>query len=243
MDILIVDDNENLRDIIRENLEADGYGVLAAASAEEALAILKTRNVGTILLDLVLPDCDGLCLISKIREHTDAPVIVVSGKGAWVDKVVGLEMGADDYLGKPFEMKELSARVKASLRRYRNGKDEKHAHEETPQKIRFGVWTFDRASLQIFDAAGKPGDLTVMEFRLLEALVLSPGRVLSREQLLDKARIDSLAVFDRAIDVQVTRIRRKIGDDPKSPAVIKTVRGAGYMLACETAILPDSRAQ
>lgn len=241
MDILIVDDNETLRDIVRENLEADGYGVLTAASAEEALAVLKTQKADTILLDLVLPDGDGLSLISRIREHTDAPVIVVSGKGAWVDKVVGLEMGADDYLGKPFEMKELSARIKASLRRYRNGKNEKDAHEEAPQKIRFGGWTFDQARLQIFDQAGKPGDLTVMEFRLLEALILSPGRVLSREQLLDKARIDSLAVFDRAVDVQVTRIRRKIGDDPKAPAIIKTVRGAGYMLACETAILPENR--
>jgi two-component system, OmpR family, response regulator len=233
--VLVVDDNAELREVIRENLEMDGYDVNAAATAEETLALLRACRPDTILLDLMLPDDDGLALIGRIRQLTAAPIIVISGKNAWVDKVVGLEVGADDYLGKPFEMKELSARVKASIRRYRARNEMPAA--ETQKRIRFGEWVLDQRRLQIFNGEGKPGELTVMEFRLLEALVLAPNCVLSREQLLDKARADSLAVFDRAIDIQITRIRKKIGDDPKMPHIIKTIRGAGYMLACGTETL------
>jgi DNA-binding response OmpR family regulator len=235
LSVLIVDDNEALRDIVRETLQEDNYEVLSAARAEEALSILKAQKVDTILLDLMLPDGNGLDLIAMIREHTDAPVIVISGKGALVDKVVGLEMGADDYLSKPFEMKELSARVKASTRRYKS--QDKKKTEEPLGKIKFSNWILDHAKFQIFDEAGQSGDLTVKEFRLLEAMVLAPNCVLSRDQLLEKARVDSLEVFDRAIDIQIMRIRKKIGDDPKSPKIIQTVRGAGYMLACTTEVL------
>lgn len=231
----MVEDNQALQETVRENLESDGYAVVTASSAEELFKNLEKGAADTILLDLVLPDGDGLSLIEKIRDYTDAPVIVVSGKGDMVDKVVGLEMGADDYLGKPFEMRELSARVKASIRRYK-GQEQNNRKAPRPQdgkKIKFGRWTLDRSKFQLFDDADQSADLTVREFRLLEALLMSPNQVLSREQLLNKARETDFDVYDRAIDVQITRIRKKIEVNPQEPVLIKTVRGAGYMLVAD----------
>lgn len=236
--ILVIEDNPAVRDLIRESLENNGYTVFTASGGEEALRILRVKGTDTILLDLMLPDGDGLNLISGIRQTTDAPVIVVSGKGALIDKVVGLEMGADDYLAKPFEVTELLARVKANVRRYqgRNAGEKKQVAGKP--RVKFGGLILDPNKLQIF-RAGKPCNLTTMEFRLLEALVESPNRVLSREQLLEKARTESLHINDRAIDIQVARIRRKIGDEAKEAQLIKTVRGAGYMLACDIELLQD----
>ncbi|MBL8713101.1 MAG: response regulator transcription factor [Alphaproteobacteria bacterium] len=225
--VLVIDDNAPLRETIRENLELDGYDVFNASCASEAMKILNVKRADLILLDLMLPDADGLALISRIRAVTDAPVIVISGKAAWVDKVVGLEMGADDYLAKPFEMKELSARVKAGIRRYR-GRPAPNAHD-APRRTRFGAHTLDAARLQVFGNDGKSCDLTPMEFRLLEALVHAPHRVLSREQLLDRARAGDFEVGDRAIDIQVARIRKKLG----ASELIQTVRGVGYSLNCD----------
>lgn len=231
--IYLVDDNKDLQDTISENLVEDGYDVTQAFTAAELFTQLKTIKADTILLDLMLPDANGLNLIAKIRECTDAPIIVVSGKGQMVDKVVGLEMGADDYLGKPFEIRELLARVKAHVRRYRTKEtSDKVAPASQNDLIKFGKWILDRQKLQIFDGQGASGDLTVKEFRLLEALVLSPNRVLSREQLLKKSRED-FDVFDRTVDIQIARIRKKIGDDATFSAVIKTVRGAGYMFVSD----------
>lgn len=227
--IYLVDDNKDIQDTIRENLVDDGYDVTQALTAEELFAKLKSIEADTILLDLMLPDGNGLNLIEKIRKLTDAPIIVVSGKGQMVDKVVGLEMGADDYLGKPFEIRELLARVKAHVRRYRAQQPaDKTALHRQPDLIQFGKWTLNRQKLQIFDDQGTSGELTVKEFKLLETLVLSPNRVLSREQLLNKTR-EEFDVFDRTVDIQITRIRKKIGDDAASPEIIRTVRGAGYM--------------
>ncbi|MDF3023405.1 MAG: two component transcriptional regulator, winged helix family [Alphaproteobacteria bacterium] len=225
--VLVVDDNSALRETIRENLELDGYTVFNASSGAEAMKILKVKRTDTILLDLMLPDADGLTLIAQIRALTDAPVIVISGKGAWVDKVVGLEMGADDYLAKPFEMKELSARVKAAIRRSRP--KPASSNDAAPRRTRFAEHILDTAKYQVFDDAGKSCELTPMEFRLLEALVHAPNRVLSREQLLDRAREGNLEVGDRAIDIQIARIRKKLGGGE----VIQTVRGVGYSLNCD----------
>lgn len=235
--VLIVEDDLALQGAIKENLEVDGYNVIAASNAEELETELKKMAVDTILLDIVLPDEDGLNLIRKIQVYSDAPIIVVSGKDSLVDKVVGLEMGADDYLPKPFEMRELSARIKANIRRYKSQANSKsEGDQQKPQKdgnIRFGCWTLDRMKLQVFNEIGNSADLTVREFRLLEALLMAPNRVLSREQLLDKARAYDYDVYDRTIDVQITRIRKKIEEDPQNPQFIKTVRGAGYMLVSE----------
>ena len=227
--VLVVEDDADLRDVVRESLEDDGYAVVTAPNAGEGLKKIKASKIDIILLDLVLPDGDGLHMLGKIRAVTDAPVIVVSGKGAMVDKVVGLEMGADDYLGKPFEMRELSARIKANLRRY-GGPDQPKKTGKAADVIPFGKWTLDRTKYQAFDSGGRPADLTILEYRLLEALVLAANRVLSRDQLLAMAREDSLDVYDRTIDIQIARIRKKLGDDARAPSLIKTVRGAGYML-------------
>jgi DNA-binding response OmpR family regulator len=236
--ILVIEDNKAVRDLIRKSLEANGYVVFTASGGEEALRILRVKGTDAILLDLVLPDADGLSLISGIRESTNAPVIVVSGKAALVDKVVGLEMGADDYLSKPFEVTELLARVKANVRRY-HGKTGGAAKTPMRKRVTFGGLVFDPDKFQVFRANGKSCGLTAMEFRLLEALVAAPNRVLSREQLLEKARADKLNINDRAIDIQIARIRRKLGDTGKNNRLLKTVRGAGYMLACETEELAD----
>lgn len=240
--VLLVEDNDELRATVRENLEADGYEIITASSAEDLLKRIGTISADTILLDLVLPDADGLTLMSKIRDHTDAPVIIVSGKAKMVDVVVGLEMGADDYVGKPFEMHELAARIKAHVRRYRqhggSGKktETSDSPPDRPARIKFGSFVLDRTQFQAFDGTGRPLGLTVMEFRLLDALVSAPNRVLSREQLLDKARQDNPDIYDRAIDVQIARIRKKLGGES---GFIRTVRGAGYMFVAETESADD----
>ncbi len=232
--VLAVDDDADLQVVMRMYLEAEGYQILSAQSGAELLSKLETTDPDIILLDLILPDNDGLSLLTQIRSKSSAAVIVVSGKDETADRIVGLEMGADDYLTKPFEMRELSARIKAVLRR--TAATETPAAEKTAQsmskagRMLFDGWVLDRRQYQLFDASGKPADLTSGEFRLLEALVMAPNRVLSREQLFELTRggtdFDS---YDRAIDIQIARIRKKLQDDPKSSELIKTVRGVGYM--------------
>jgi two-component system OmpR family response regulator len=235
--ILNVDDDENLQMVVGHYLESDGYKVVKAHSGEEMQDRLRTDAADVILLDLVLPDAEGFTLIHKIREKTRAPIIIVSGKSDTTEKVVGLEMGADDYMVKPFEMRELSARIKAALRRAAPAAPtaaETASAEDRAQKIAFNGWVLDRRQYQVYSPTGEPADLTTGEFKLLEALVLSARRALSREHLFELTRDGDYDVFDRAIDIQIARIRKKIGDDPKSPTLIKTVRGVGYMFSGET---------
>jgi two-component system OmpR family response regulator len=238
--VLTVDDDANLQAVMRHYLESEGYRCLSAMSAAELGEKLESATPDIVLLDIVLPDSDGLTLLARIRSKCRAPVIFVSGKDATVDRVVGLEMGADDYITKPFEMRELSARIKAVLRRAGNndgapaGGDSAGA---TPlakaDRIVFNGWVLDRLQYQVFDPAGKSADLTSGEFRLLEALVTAPNRVLSRAHLFDLTRQGEFEAFDRAIDIQIGRIRKKIHDDPRQPGLIKTIRGVGYLFAGE----------
>ncbi len=234
--VLIVEDNEDFLNALREGLEREEYEVATAANARQLAERLAMDIPHIILLDLMLPDCNGLDLLSSIRLCTNAPVIVISGKGELVDKVVGLEMGADDYISKPFQIKEVAARIKAQLRRYRAGATPKLL-EKKANKLRFGSWTLDRGRLQVFDQKGQSGNLTVKECRLLESLILSAGKILSREQLLEMARAGEFNVTDRAIDTQITRIRRKIGDDGSNPKIIQSVRGAGYIFTAPIEII------
>ncbi len=229
--LFLVDDDRELCDTLVENLRRKGFRVIAAHSAAECLDKLDHQPVDLVLLDLVLPDGSGLSLIGTIRAHTPAPILVISGRNETADRVVGLDMGADDYLNKPFEMAELYARVNAHLRRSKAAR----AHHAGTASLRIGRWTLDRAQMQVFDDKGESGGLTVREFGLLEALALSPNRVLSREQLLDATRTGALDVFDRSVDIQIARIRKKIGDSGRAPRVIRTLRGAGYMLVGEDA--------
>jgi DNA-binding response OmpR family regulator len=236
--ILVIDDNAELRNMVRVSLEQNGHSVFNASNGQEGLHLLRAKKVDTILLDLTLPDVDGLSLIAEIRKLTDAPVIVISGKGAMVDKVVGLEMGADDYLGKPFQVEELNARIKANIRRYKGTGDTHKSVQQFPhERVRFSGLMLDEGKFQIFDASGNSCGLTAMEFQLLQALVKNPNCVMSRAQILDTIRADNPHINDRAIDIQVARIRKKIGDAPKDPQIIKTVRGIGYMLACDTEVV------
>lgn len=236
--VLSIDDDENLQMVIREYLDSDGYKVLRAHNLKEFNAWAEQGNaIDIVLLDLVLQDAEGLSLIQTIREKIKAPIIIVSGKTETTEKIVCLEMGADDYLTKPFEMRELSARIKAVLRRSGGGA----AIEQTNiavaasalqagERIYFDSWYLDRGQYQLYDKQDNSMELTTGEFKLLEALVVSPRKAVSRERLFeitrDGASFDS---FDRAIDIQVARIRKKLGDDPKAPDTIKTIRGVGYM--------------
>ena len=226
---------------MRHYLEQNGYQFISALNGAELMSKLDATQPDIILLDLNLPDQDGLSLLTAIRSKSKAPVIVVSGKNETADRIVGLEMGADDYLTKPFEMRELSARIKAVLRR--SAATEKPALGEMEsslgkaKRLSFSGWVLDRMQYQLFDAEGKPADLTSGEFKLLEALVVAPNRVLSREQLFELTRQGEFDVYDRVIDIQIARIRKKLSDDPQNPSLIKTVRGVGYMFCGEAKVL------
>ncbi len=234
--ILSVEDDERLQVVVREYLEQDGYKILSAANGADMLAKLATSAPDVILLDLHLPDKDGETLIGSIRDKSNARIIVVSGKNETVDRILCLEMGADDYLTKPFEMRELSARIKAVLRR--NAPPDPRAKTSTDPshvpKILFRNWCLDRLQYQVVETPGnRPAGLTTGEFKLLEALALAPNRVLSREQLFEMVGNGNYDVYDRAIDIHIARIRKKLGETPDLP-LIKTVRGVGYMFCAET---------
>jgi two-component system phosphate regulon response regulator OmpR len=233
--ILSVDDDKNLQMVLREYLEEDGYKVMGAHSGRELEDKLNGDPFDVVLLDLGLPDSQGLGLITKIRAASTAPIIIVSGKSDTTEKIVGLEMGADDYITKPFEMRELSARIRAVLRRTQNTDTRPAPANDatTADNIVFKNWRLDRTQYQAFDSKGKSLGLTTGEFKLLEALAISANRALSREHLFDVTREGKFDAYDRAIDIQVARIRKKLGDDTKTPTLIKTVRGIGYMLCAD----------
>lgn len=240
--VLTVDDDANLQLVLSHYLESEGYTVLCATSGQHLKETLSSAKPHVILLDLVLPDADGFSLLGYIRSQFTYPVIVVSGKSDTTEKVVCLEMGADDYMTKPFEMRELSARIKAVIRRAAE-REQAHARpannntDDSKENVRFGEWLLDRAKMQVFDKKGKPADLTTGEFKLLDTLVRAEGRVLSREFLFDITREADYDSYDRAVDIQIGRLRKKLNDDPKTAIYIKTVRGAGYMFIspCESA--------
>jgi len=227
--VLSVDDDEGLQTVVTHYLSNEGYTTLSAHSGKQLLEVLKDNTPNLILLDLVLPDTDGISILAQLRGQK-IPVIVVSGKSDTTEKIVCLEMGADDYMTKPFEMRELSARIKAVLRRAEE-LPASAANEpgEQVDKIKFGPWVLDRAQFQMFDEKGASADLTTGEYKLLEALASQPNKVLSRERLFELTRESDYDSFDRAVDIQIGRLRKKLGDDPKDPQYIKTVRGAGYM--------------
>lgn len=230
--ILCIDDDADLQTVLNQYLEDDGYKVVTAGSVATALEKVEIANFDVILLDLVLPDGEGMGLIPQLRNKSQAVIIVVSGKSDTTEKIICLEMGADDYMTKPFELRELSARIKATLRRSNdNQKPEQAASASNVEKVMFGGWCLDRTQYQLFDEKGTPADLTTGEFKLLEALVLSANRVLSREHLFDLTREQEYDSYDRAIDIQIARLRKKLGKDS---GMIKTVRGVGYMFNGET---------
>lgn len=231
--ILTIEDDQNLQTVVQSFLEDQGYNVLTGNSGKDLLDKIQNVHVDVILLDLILPDSDGLNLMSQVRKHTKAPIIVVSGKDEPTDKILGLELGADDYLGKPFEMRELYARIKAVLRRSMTEPSNDSVNKTEAVKLAFGKWIMDRSSFSVVDKEGKSADLTTAEFRLLEILLNASGRVLNRDQLYELGRGQDYQSYDRAVDIHIARLRKKLDDNPKTPHLIKTVRGVGYMF-CET---------
>jgi two-component system OmpR family response regulator len=227
--ILIVDDHREIRELVSRALAKEGFRVSAAADGRAMRQALAENRVDLILLDLMLPGEDGLSLCRGLRSRSNIPIIMLTAKGDEVDRVIGLEMGADDYLPKPFGSRELVARIKAVLRRSRETGTVSPI--ERPKHYRFGRWRLntERRELIRDDATVVP--LSTGEYDLLVVLVERPQRVLSRDQLLDLARGRTATTLDRSIDTQVSRLRRKLDEDPTNPSIIKTVWGGGYMFA------------
>jgi two-component system OmpR family response regulator len=225
--ILVVDDQQEIRDLVREYLTDEGFRVSTASNGAELRDEMARGPVDLVILDLVLPGEDGLQLARELRSGSDVGIIMLTGRGETIDRIIGLEMGADDYLAKPFHMRELLARVRSVLRR-----GAAHAGERSggPRaRIRFAGWTLDLASRELLSPSGEEVRLTSGEFELLAAFVDHANQVLSRDRLLDLSRHRAAGPFDRTIDVQVGRLRRRLRDDPQNPTMIKTVRGGGYI--------------
>jgi two-component system, OmpR family, phosphate regulon response regulator OmpR len=220
--ILIIDDDVRLATMVREYLAAAGLSVATEETAAAGLARLGREPVDALVLDVMLPDGDGFDVLRRVRATSEIPVLMLTARGDPTDRIVGLELGADDYLPKPFEPRELLARLRAILRRQRSS--------GAREVLRFGRLEIDRDTRTV-RVDGEERALTSHQFDLLTALAEHPGRVLSRETLLDLAKGEPLEAFDRSIDVHISRIRAAIEDDPKHPRRIITVRGAGYVFA------------
>lgn len=226
--ILIVEDEPAFADLVSEVISAEGYRVSHALDVPAARQLLETDTVDLIVLDLMLPGKDGLTFCRELRgEGVETPVIMVTAKGDGFDRVLGLEMGADDYLPKPFDRRELLARIKAVLRRSES--TAKPVQTATPRIISFGEWRLDTGKRELISKDDVVVLLGSAEYELLVAFLTWPQAVLSREKLIDATHGRSAVISDRSIDIQVSRLRRKLGDDPKTPRIIKTIWGDGYL--------------
>lgn len=229
--ILVVDDHREIRDLVSRALQKDGFRVSTAGDGRAMRKVLADGRIDLILLDLMLPGEDGLTLCRALRAESDIPIIMLTAKGDEVDRVVGLELGADDYVPKPFGSRELIARIRAVLRR--NGKRGSDEVAARPKRYAFDRWTFDVDRRELVDADSVATPLSTGEFDLLLVMVEHSQRTLSRDQLLDLARGRAANAFDRSIDTQVSRLRKKIERDPGNPEIIRTVWGGGYLFAPE----------
>lgn len=228
--LLIVDDDYDIRELLSRFLGKHGYRVSVARDGKAMEQVLASTAVDLIVLDLMLPGDDGLVLCRQLRSRSNLPVIMLTAMGEETDRIIGLEMGADDYLPKPFNPRELLARIKAVLRRFHSLPEIPLQDKATPvQQLKFERWLFDTFKRELVDEEGVTLSLSTAEFDLLQAFVAHPQRVLSRDQLLDLARGRDANLFDRSIDTLVSRLRRKLETDPKNPELIKTVWGGGYM--------------
>jgi len=225
--ILVVDDDAAIRDLIREYLAEHDFKVSVAETGAEMDRVLGAEIVDLVILDLKLPDEDGLAIARRLRETLDLPIIIVSGRKDEVDRVMGLELGADDYVTKPFSQRELLARIKAVLRRTEAKRESRRG--ESVRAYRFAGWELNTGTRRLKSADGRDVELTNSEYALLVAFLRSPQRVLSRDQLLEASRLHD-DIYDRSIDVQILRLRRKIEESPNQPNLIRTERGAGYYL-------------
>jgi len=227
--VLVVDDDAEIRNLLREYLQKNGYRVSVAADGRAMWTALEHSAPDILVLDLMLPGDDGLTLCRNLRARSSLPVIMLTARGEETDRIVGLEMGADDYLAKPFSARELLARIKSVLRRTRTLPEN---FETTDiRHIRFAGWTLDVAARHLVDSQGAVVKLSATEYKLLMIFVTHPNRTLNRDQLIDLMLSRDAAPFDRSIDVQVSRLRHRLRDDAKEPSIIKTTRGEGYVLS------------
>jgi two-component system, OmpR family, response regulator len=233
--ILVVDDHEDIRTLLSRYLVKNGMRVTSAADAADARRSLAASAVDLVVLDVMMPGEDGLSLCRHLRETTETPVILLTAMGEETDRIVGLEVGADDYVSKPFNPRELLARIKAVLRRSQSLPPQRE--DVVADRIRFAGWTVDRERRELIDESGVVISLSSGEFRLLSVFVDRPGIVLSRDQLLDLTRGRDALPFDRSIDNQVSRLRRKLERDAAKPKLIKTVWGEGYSFAAKVEAL------
>jgi len=235
--IVVVDDQKDICEVVQQYLSSEGYRVSVAHDGVGMHKILAQEAADLVILDLMLPGEDGLTLARALREESSVGIIILTGRGETVDRIIGLEMGADDYLPKPFHLRELLARVKSVLRRAsaRGGNGEKAAAARL--QARFAGWRLDLATRELLSPDGSEVRLTTGEFDLLAAFINNANQVLSRDRLLDLARNREAGPFDRTIDVQVGRLRRKLEPDPQKPTLIKTVRGTGYIFTPTVEVL------
>ena len=226
--ILVCDDELDVREMLKEYLNKRGFKISMASNGNELQTILSLNEVDLVLLDINMPGQDGLSVLRSLRTEDQTPVIMLTAAGEAVDRIIGLEMGADDYLGKPVDLRELEARIKAVLRRNATSRDNNSA-EPSGKTAMFGDFKLDINAAKLLDPEGKEVALTAMEFSLLKVFAQNKGRVLNRDQILEQAHDRAWDPFDRSIDIRISRLRRKIETNPEKPAIIRTVRGIGYV--------------
>ena len=235
--ICIIDDDAELGELLCKRLTNYGFLVTRFPDGEAFFAALNRQRFDLVVLDVMLPGQDGISLCRRLRasgtEMADVPILFLSALGESVDRVVGLEVGGDDYLAKPFETRELLARIKALLRR-----SPRRGAERVPGRLVFSGWTLDMFSRQLTDEAGVVVPLSSGEFRLLSLFLENPGRILSRERIMELSLQKGGDIYDRSIDTQIRRLRGKLRDDGRKPSIILTMRGDGYMLACDVSGKP-----
>ena len=229
--ILVVDDHSEIRDLLKRFLEQHGMRVSCARDGKEMKRLLDEREFDLLVLDLMMPGEDGLTLCRELRVKSRLPIIMLTAMGEETDRIIGLEMGADDYLAKPFNPRELLARIKAVMRRTQA--EIQPVPEALTRDLRFDRWLLDINRRELVDEEEVGMSLSTAEFDLLKVFLERPQRVLSRDQLLDLARGREAVAFDRAIDTLVSRLRRKLERDPKNPELIKTIWGGGYLFAAD----------
>ncbi|MGL4239546.1 MAG: response regulator [Beijerinckiaceae bacterium] len=231
--ILVVDDDISVRELLRECLEPEGFAVEEASDGAAMFAALRAGKVDLITLDLMLKGESGLTIARRVREERDTPIIMITGRGDMVDRVVGLELGADDYISKPFHPREVVARIRAVLRR--QSSKPAGSPGELGETLAFDGMRLDIGRRELRDRAGVLIELTTAEFNLLEVFVRRAQRVLSRDALMDLLKGHDWTPLDRSLDALVSRLRRKLGEDPDHPKLIKTVRGVGYSFVAAVA--------
>jgi two-component system OmpR family response regulator len=234
--ILVVDDDADLRRMVADYLNDYELRVTGVADGPAMRDVIAREAVDLVLLDLKLPSEDGMNLARELRAASSVPIIILTGRKDEVDRIMGLELGADDYLTKPFNLRELLARIRTILRRTQ-AHPAAHGEGRAPRALRFGEWELDTRSRRLTSSAGERVELTHAEFALLSAFLGAPERILSREQLLELSRGNDENAFDRSIDVQILRLRRKIESDPSRPKLIRTERGTGYFFNAQVEVV------